>query len=110
MPLLNVGATRSAEVLSHLRFLPQLEDRIDPFLYTGIGVGWVELTGNSGAGKVDATDFIARFGGGLDLYLTEHLALQVSSSYVLPTGDLDNLAYVSLVFGLQYRWEQPPRP
>ena len=110
------GADVDAQVLAftwNAKIFPLsrvITGRIDPFVYAGIGVGWVELNGNSAAGKVDETAFIARFGGGLDLYLTEHLAFQVSSSYVLPTGRLDDTAYVSLVFGLQYRWEQPPRP
>jgi hypothetical protein len=86
-----------------------ITDRIDPFLYTGIGIGWLEYDAGR-FGTADGTGFIARFGGGVDLYLTENLAFQASSSYVLPTGDLDDFAYVSLVFGLQYRFGQPSRP
>jgi hypothetical protein len=36
--------------------------------------------------------------------VTESLAFQISSSYVLQTGDLDGLDYVSMVAGLQYRF------
>jgi opacity protein-like surface antigen len=86
-----------------------ITDRIDPFLYAGIGIGWLEYDAGR-FGTADGTGFIARFGGGVDLYLTENLAFQASSSYVLPTGDLDDFAYVSLVFGLQYRFGQPSRP
>ena len=98
--------TMNAKVFPLSRVLP---DRVDPFLYTGIGIGWVEVDAGS-AGSNDETGFIARFGGGLDLYLTEQLAFQASSSYVLPTGDIYDVAYVSLVFGLQYRFGQPSRP
>jgi hypothetical protein len=41
---------------------------------------------------------------GFDFYLTDALALQLSSSYVLQTGDLDGFDYVSLIAGLQYRF------
>ena len=80
-----------------------MSDRVEPFLYAGIGLGWVELDAGS-AGSIDDTGFIARFGGGFDLYVTESVALQVSSSYVLTTGDLEDLDYVSLVAGVQYRF------
>ena len=51
-----------------------------------------------------ASGFSARFGGGVDFYLSERFdfALQMSTSYVLTTGDIDGLDYVSLIFGAQY--------
>ena len=75
-----------------------LTGRIQPFLLTGIGLGWEELAG------FGATGFAARFGGGLDYYLNESWSLQVSSSYVLQTGDLNGGDYVSLVTGFQYHF------
>ncbi len=98
--------TINAKVFPLARVLTR---RIEPFLYAGAGIGWAEYDAGS-FGSVDDTAFIFRFGGGLDLYLTKKLAFQVSSSYVLPTGDLDDFAYVSLVLGLQYRFGQPSSP
>ncbi len=83
--------------------LAEVSDRVEPFLYAGIGVGWFEFDVGP-FGTTDESDFIARFGGGIDLYVTENVAFQVSSSYVLTTGDLDDLDYVSLVAGVQYRF------
>ena len=90
----NVKVFPLARVISH---------RIDPFVYAGIGVGWAEFDAGS-IGDADETAFITRFGGGIDLYVTEQLAVNASSSYVLPTGDLDDFAYVSLVFGCNIAW------
>ena len=83
--------------------LAEVSDRIEPFLYAGMGVGWFELDAGP-LGDTDDADFIARFGGGIDFYFTESIALQVSSSYVVTTGDLDGLDWVSVVAGLQFRF------
>ncbi len=61
--------------------------RFQPFFLAGVGLGYVEF-------EVF----------GIEFYLTDALALQLSSSYVLQTGDLDGLDYVSLIAGLQYRF------
>ncbi len=58
----------------------------------------------AGRRETSDTDFAARFGGGIDCYLTEAIALQISSSYVLQTGGLDGLDYLSLIAGVQYRF------
>ena len=50
------------------------------------------------------TAFTARFGGGLDFYLTESLALDISAAYNLQTGDLTGGDYTSLVIGAQYHF------
>lgn len=99
-----LASTVNAKIFPLARVVPE---RIEPFLYTGIGVAWAEY--DTGFGDTDETGFAARFGGGFDLYVTDNLALQASSSYVLPTGDLKDFSYVSLVFGIQYRFGRPPR-
>jgi opacity protein-like surface antigen len=76
--------------------------RFQPFVLAGVGLGYVEF--DLGRRKSSDTDFAARFGGGIDFYVTEALALQISSSYVLQTGDLNGFDYVSLIAGLQYRF------
>ena len=46
-----------------------------------------------------------RFGGGIDLYVTEHILANFTVDYVFPTGQLyTELDYVSLQFGLDYRF------
>jgi len=77
-------------------------DRFQPFFLAGVGLGYVEL--DVAGIEISDTELAARFGGGFDFYLTDALALQLSSSYVLQTGYLDGLDYVSLIAGLQYRF------
>lgn len=80
-------------------------ERIQPFLLVGVGAAFAEVKDTIGAGfSIDESDFAARFGGGLDLYLTENVALDFDASYVLPTGDLEDFDYVSLGWGLLYRF------
>jgi opacity protein-like surface antigen len=79
-----------------------LPDRVQPFVMAGPGFTWLEL--DAGGFDADELDFSARFGGGIDFYLTDNIALQASSSYVLSTGDLDGTDYISLVAGLQYKF------
>ncbi len=58
--------------------------RFQPFVLAGVGLGYVEFefAGPFGSGAVlfSETDLAARFGGGFDFYLTEAVALQLSSS------------------------------
>ena len=76
-----------------------ITNKVQPFLLAGPGFTWqsVDLV------PFDDLVFSARFGGGVDFYVTEHIALQVSSSYVLTTGSLGG-DYVSLVTGVQYKF------
>jgi opacity protein-like surface antigen len=76
-----------------------LTGRFQPFAVAGIGMTHWRM----GTGASDE-DFAARFGGGIDIYLTESFALEVKTSYVLTTGDLDGSDYVDLTFGGQFRF------
>ena len=63
--------------------------RFQPFFLAGVGLGYFEF--DTVWVEISDTAFAARFGGGFDFYLTDALALQLSSSYVLQTGDLDGV-------------------
>lgn len=52
----------------------------------------------------DRGGFAARFGGGMEVWMTRHFLATFEASYVLPTGALDDLDYVSGRVGLQYRF------
>ena len=83
-----------------------LTDRFQPYGLFGVGFMRAHATfidsifGSSGSD----TDLALRFGGGLDSYITEHWVANLEISYVLPTGDVDGLDYISLGGGLQYRF------
>ena len=73
--------------------------RFQPYAMLGIGGSvWDSNVTNSDSG------FAARFGFGLDYYLTQNWALNTGWSYVTVTGDIDGLDYHNLMFGAQYRF------
>jgi hypothetical protein len=50
------------------------------------------------------TAFTARFGAGVELYLSEDVVTYVGANYLMATGSLDGGDYVSFGGGLQYRF------
>ncbi len=56
------------------------------------------------SGPVDETDFAGRVGGGIDIYATENIVVTLDATYVVPTGDVDDLDYLSIGWGVQYRF------
>jgi len=76
-----------------------------PFLLVGAGVMHAETSGRSAAAvPIDGTDFAARFGAGLEVYITDHVVGLVDATYVLPTGSVADLDYISIGFGIAYRF------
>ena len=82
-----------------------LTGRVQPFLLLGLGVMDAELEDTVGLGASQSeTDFAARFGGGLDFYITENVVFSAGVDYLLPTGDVEDVDYVSFGGGVQYRF------
>ena len=94
-----IAATVNAKIFPFVRLLPS---RIEPFVFMGAGAGWIQVDLGSNS-DIEEVAFLVRAGGGLDFYVLDNLALQISTSYVQPTQDLDDFAYVSTVAGIQYR-------
>lgn len=91
-------------ITGNVKALP-LTGRIQPFALVGIGLLHGKLKDSVGLGLDESdTGFAARFGGGLDVYVTEHIAVWARSTYVLPAGDVSDVDYVSFGGGLQYRF------
>jgi opacity protein-like surface antigen len=85
--------------------------RYQPFLLVGAGVMTADIklrdpVGLTGTGveSTSANEFAWRFGGGIDFYATEHVVVSVGADYVLPFGELDALDYITVTWGLQYRF------
>lgn len=76
-----------------------LAKRFQPF--ATLGFGYLDF---DGPGKFDDWDFGLRVGGGLDVYVTNNIAINVDATYVLPVSDLQDLDYVSVGWGLLYRF------
>lgn len=83
------------------KFFP-LTGPVQPFVLLGLGVMDAEV--NVGPFSDEATGFATRFGGGVDLYATENIVFSAGVDYVLPTGDVEDLDYVSYGGGFQYRF------
>jgi OOP family OmpA-OmpF porin len=76
-----------------------LTGRFQPFATIGIGGLGVRGDGDSGD-----SGFAARFGGGLDVYITRNFYAAIDAGYVLPTGDVDDFDLVSIGWGFGYRF------
>ena len=70
----------------------------------GAGIGAVNL--NSDELNIDGTVFATRWGLGLDVYATPHVAFTVDASYLLPVSDTGGVRadYFSIGWGLMYRF------
>jgi hypothetical protein len=77
---------------------------LQPFGMIGVSWMWARVTGSAVNGSIEEGGFAARFGGGLDVYVTRHIMLTAEAAYVLPTGELDDLSQVQIGGALQYRW------
>lgn len=72
---------------------------IQPYALFGAGgLVFTEKAGNDDAG------FIARLGGGIDLYLTDHLVVEAEASYTLPAGDIEDFQFATFGGSIQYRF------
>lgn len=87
-----------------------LTGRYQPFLLVGAGAMTAEavLRDDSvglGLSRTESDNaFAMRFGGGIDLYATKNIVVSLEADYVLPFGDLDDLDYVTIGWGVQYRF------
>jgi hypothetical protein len=91
----------------NLKFIAPL-GRFQPYLGGGVGFmqanGEVEIVGPFREFDVDddAFEFAGRVMGGFDIYITPQIALYADSSWVIPTGDLEDVEYVSVGVGGRY--------
>jgi opacity protein-like surface antigen len=82
--------------------------RTQPFLRVGGGLLTVKTTlRNTATGESESdhtTDFAMRFGGGIDFYATRNVVLTGNLDYLLPFGSLEDLDFVSIGLGVEYRF------
>ncbi|MFP6641199.1 MAG: outer membrane beta-barrel protein [Myxococcota bacterium] len=108
------GGTATVNALAYLPL-----GRLQPHVLVGLGGMWAQLrTTNTISQDCSPDDywycqsvylqldhsgsFVMKFGGGLDYYLTRDWAVVLDASYVLPFGDLKDLRYVSLNWGVRF--------
>ena len=92
--------------------LEKIPGFVQPFIIAGLGVGIFDTE------EGDDTGFAARFGGGVDLYTTEHIMVSLEAVYALSAGggsvggaEIDggelrrkDLNHVSVSVGVAYRF------
>jgi opacity protein-like surface antigen len=83
-----------------------LTGRFQPFAVMGLGAGFANGAAvvGSGVAGIDETGFVMRFGGGLDSYITENIAIFVDGSWVLSTGRLSDVDLATVGAGVMYRF------
>jgi hypothetical protein len=77
--------------------------RFQPFAQVGVGWQWAQRKG-FGLPKNNTGDIVGRFGGGLEVYLTENFALTGNAVYALSGGKVDDFRYLSFGWGVQWRF------
>ena len=78
--------------------------RFQPFAMVGIAWMWERLTGPAINNSDEHGGFASRFGGGIDLYITDNIVVTAEGAYVLPAGHISALNQVQIGGALQYRF------
>jgi opacity protein-like surface antigen len=88
-----------------------LTGRYQPFLLVGAGAMTADTKlrdpvglAFTGLDSESENAFVMRFGGGIDLYATKNVVVSLDIDYVLPFANLDALDYVTIGWGVQYRF------
>lgn len=77
----------------------RLTGLVQPYLLAGTGWMWGDTNKTA-----DDNGFAARFGGGIDFFLTEHVILTTDAAYLHPTGGAKLLDQVVVGGAIQYRF------
>lgn len=81
--------------------------RLQPFAKLGLGAVQMELGSTDNERLADdrkKSDFVTRFGGGLDVYATRSIAIVFVADYIMPVDSLEKLPFLALNLGLQYQF------
>lgn len=93
-----LAATANAKVFA-------MTEDIQPYALVGAGILYADLDDNLGLDvSADAVGPAMRAGAGIDLYLSENVVVSAETTYVLPFADVDDLDYLSIGVGVQYRF------
>ena len=84
------------------------EGRVQPYAAGGVGGAWyfwnVSGTGTPLDGEFTTSEFFARVGGGIDIYLTENIAIAPEAYWNIPTGEFSTLKSVSVGANVMFRF------
>ena len=104
-PTDHMGLTLESFAFTANGKLYPLTGRLQPFGAIGLGLMNAEVSSDAiFGGSEDETEFAMRFGAGFDFYFTRNFLGSLDFSYVLPTGDLDEVDYIRFGWGFGYRF------
>jgi opacity protein-like surface antigen len=72
--------------------------RVQP--YAVFGIGGLVFDDKHGPDH----GFVARLGGGLDIYITDNVVFDFEIAYAMPAGNIDDFQFATFASGLQYRY------
>ena len=82
-----------------------LTNRFQPYALAGGGYLDIDLSDKLGLGlSENSPGTMARWGGGMDFYATNHLVINMEGSYMLPLGGVEDLDNWTFGMGLKYRF------
>jgi opacity protein-like surface antigen len=86
-----------------------LTGRFQPYGLVGIGAMTIDsriddVVGNAGSRSTSNTMFAARFGGGIDVYVTKHIVAKAGVDYLMPISGIRNFEAIIVDAGLEYRF------
>jgi opacity protein-like surface antigen len=80
-----------------------LTGRVQPYGLLGAGVAKSDAGGGLPI-KIDGTGGELRLGGGVEIYLTEEVVLDLRGAYLFRMDDIDDFDYLSISVGASYRF------
>jgi opacity protein-like surface antigen len=92
-------------VVANTRVYP-LGGRIQPFALAGLGIvaTVVDHRDRDSSVKQSNADWGFRAGAGVDLYLTDQIAVSIEATQTWTVGDVKNIHHVSIGIGILYRF------
>jgi opacity protein-like surface antigen len=83
-----------------------LTGRVQPYGLLGLGVakGNVEKPSDDSTLQISGTGGELRLGGGVEVYLTDEVVLDLGLAYPFRMGDLEDFDYLTISAGVSYRF------
>lgn len=93
-------------ITANAKYFP-LPGRIEPLVFAGMGVGVAEADATVFGMSDDNEEaaFTMRFGAGVQGAITDSVSVLLESSYVLPTGKLEDFQYISVNLGVTVHFD-----
>lgn len=92
----DTGAVNLSATLNAKLYPEAWSGRVQFYILGGLGFVTLDV-------EQELTELLGKAGGGLDIYLTERIVLNIEGSYAMPFADLEGYQYAPIKWGLHYR-------